>query len=70
MAPYPYGMSCATCPRWTSLPASVDDPLAVDAARAVLARARDEIRAGADRATSATAREELGAPGGRGCGAC
>ena len=33
--------SCATCPRWTSWRASSTTPLAVDAARAVLDRARD-----------------------------
>ena len=40
--------SSATSLRWTSSRASRDDPLAVDAARAVLERAREEIRAGAD----------------------
>ena len=49
VAPYPYGQcSFETFPRWTSSRAPVDDPLAVDAARRVLERAREEIRAGGE----------------------
>ncbi len=41
-------MELRDLPSVDELARSVDDPLAVDAARAVLARAREEIRAGAD----------------------
>jgi L-seryl-tRNA(Ser) seleniumtransferase len=48
LATYTLGMDLRGLPSVDELSRSVDDPLAVDAARAVLARARDEIRAGGD----------------------
>src|SRR5437588_11051064 len=42
------GVELRDLPSVDELVRGVDDPLAVDAARAVLARAREEIRAGAD----------------------
>src|SRR5207248_611930 len=42
------GVELRNLPSVDELARGVDDPLAVDAARAVLARAREEIRAGAD----------------------
>src|SRR6266566_1696765 len=48
LATYTLGMDLRGLPSVDELSGSVDDPLAVDAARAVLARARDEIRAGGD----------------------
>ena len=55
-------MKLRDLPSVDELARDVDDPLAVDAARTVLARAREEIRAGADPGDlAARLREELGA---------
>src|SRR5438876_427020 len=43
-----YGVELRELPSVDELVRGLDDPLAVDAARAVLARAREEIRAGAE----------------------
>src|SRR6266566_3852007 len=48
LATYTLGMDLRGLPSVDELSRSVDDPLAVDAARVVLARAREEIRAGGD----------------------
>src|SRR6266566_6256366 len=48
LATYTLGMDLRGLPSVDELSRSVDDPLAVEAARALLARARDEIRAGGD----------------------
>jgi len=42
------GMELRDLPSVDELVRDIDDPLAVDAARSVLARAREEIRMGAD----------------------
>src|SRR2546425_10917018 len=53
-------MELRDLPSVDELVRGIDDPLAVDAARAVLERAREEIRAGADPGDLATRlREEL-----------
>src|ERR671927_1282954 len=53
-------MQLRDLPSVDELTRGVDDPLAVDAARAVIERAREEIRAGADPGDLATRlREEL-----------
>ncbi len=55
-------MELRDLPSVDELARTVDDPLAVDAARAVIARARDELRAGADPGDlAARVRDEIGA---------
>src|SRR2546427_10312678 len=55
-------MELRDLPSVDELARGVDDPLAVDAARSVLSRAREEIRAGADPGDlGARLEEELGA---------
>jgi L-seryl-tRNA(Ser) seleniumtransferase len=48
LAAYPVDMELRDLPSVDELSRSVDDPLAVEAARAVIERAREEIRAGGD----------------------
>ena len=48
VSPYPVSVELRDLPSVDELSRSSGDPLAVEAARAVLARAREEIRAGAD----------------------
>src|SRR5206468_10317120 len=47
-APHTSGVELRDLPSVDELARGVDDPLAVDAARAVLERAREEIRSGAE----------------------
>ncbi len=64
-------MELRDLPSVDELRAAVDDPLAVDAARCVLARAREEIRAGREPGDLATERSrELAAARRPRCGAC
>src|SRR5436305_3074444 len=48
VSPYPVSVELRDLPSVDELSRSCDDPLAVEAARAVLARAREEIRAGGE----------------------
>ena len=65
-------MELRDLPSVDELARGVDDPLAVDAARTVLERAREEIRAGADPGdlARAAARRARAPRARRGCGAC